>query len=113
IASTAQLPPPLRHIRKDRPKTITATLSARLEIAFPPDGALIDLGTSSSLADLDELILKAQGGAPPLTWLVNGAPVAVRDLRRQASWKPDGTGFARVSVIDANGETDSVTVRID
>jgi penicillin-binding protein 1C len=113
IASTAQLPPPLRHIRKDRPKTIAATLSARLQIAFPPDGALIDLGTSSNIADLDELILKAQGGAPPLTWLVNGAPVAVRDLRRQASWKPDGTGFARVSVIDANGDTDSVTVRID
>jgi penicillin-binding protein 1C len=113
IASTSQLPPPLRHIRKDRPKTIAATVSARLQIAFPPDGALIDLGASTGAANLDELILKAQGGAPPLTWLVNGAPVAVRDLRRQAAWKPDGTGFARVSVIDANGETDSVTVRID
>lgn len=113
IASTAQLPPPLRHIRKDRPKTIAATVSARLQIAFPPDGALIDLGSSSGAAELDELILKAQGGAPPLTWLVNDAPVALRDLRRQASWKPDGAGFARVSVIDANGDTDSVTVRID
>ena len=113
VADTAQLPPPLRHIRKDRPKTMAATLGARLQIAFPPDGALVDLGATSGEAGLDELILKAQGGAPPLTWLVNGAPVALRDLRRQTSWKPDGAGFARVSVIDANGDTDSVTVRID
>jgi penicillin-binding protein 1C len=49
----------------------------------------------------------------PLTWIVNGAPVGTPDLRRQASWTPDGAGFARVSVIDARGATDSVTVRVE
>jgi penicillin-binding protein 1C len=50
---------------------------------------------------------------PPLTWIVNGAPVGAPDLRRQADWTPDGSGFARVSVIDAKGATDSVTVRVE
>jgi penicillin-binding protein 1C len=27
-------------------------------------------------------------------------------------WRPDGAGFARVSVIDAKGATDSVVVRL-
>jgi len=53
------------------------------------------------------------GGAPPLTWLVNGAPVGAPELRRQAAWRPDGAGFARISVVDAQGATDSVLVRIE
>jgi penicillin-binding protein 1C len=59
------------------------------------------------------LTAQAAGGAPPLTWLVNGAPVGGPELRRQASWRPDGAGFARISVMDASGATDSVTVRIE
>ncbi|MBL8587517.1 MAG: hypothetical protein JNK46_03220, partial [Methylobacteriaceae bacterium] len=53
------------------------------------------------------------GGAPPLTWLVNGAPVGAPELRRAAAWKADGAGFARVSVMDSKGATDSVTVRVE
>ena len=59
------------------------------------------------------LALKAAGGVPPLTWLVNGAPVTAPMLRRQSTWSPDGAGFARVSVMDAKGATDSVVVRIE
>ncbi len=53
------------------------------------------------------------GGALPLTWFVNGAPIAAADLRRQSAWTPDGAGFARVSVMDATGAVDSVLVRLD
>ncbi len=113
VATTATLPPPLRHIRRDRPKTMAATLGARLAIAFPPDGALIELGLGGRAGAFDELALKAQGGAPPFTWLVNGSPVAAQEIRRQSFWRPDGAGFARISVIDAQGETDSVTVRVE
>lgn len=112
IATTATLPPPLRHIRQDRPKTIAATASAPLRIAFPPDGALVDLGLGLG-ARGEALALKAQGGAPPFTWLVNGAPVATLEPRREAAWPPDGAGFARISVVDANGETQSVSVRLE
>ncbi len=48
---TADLPPPLRHLRKDAPKTMAATETAALKIAFPPDGARIDLGLSEGARD--------------------------------------------------------------
>jgi penicillin-binding protein 1C len=112
LASTASLPPPLRHLRKDVPKTIASTTNAVLKIAFPLDGSRVELGFSRP-GDGAALALKAAGGKPPLTWLVNGAPVTAPMLRRQASWQPDGAGFARVSVMDAQGATDSVMVRIE
>jgi penicillin-binding protein 1C len=113
FATTATLPPPLRHLRKDAPKNIAATLNAKLKIAFPPDGARVDLGLKSSPAVFAQLALKATGGVPPFIWLVNGAPVASPELRRETTWTPDGAGFARVSVMDAKGATDSVLVRLE
>ncbi len=110
IAKTAALPPPLRHLRRDAPKTLAATDIGALKIAYPPDGARIDLGLDHDSAS--QLALKAQGGAPPFTWMINGQPVSAPDLRRQSQWSPDGAGFARVSVIDAHGSSDSVTVRL-
>jgi len=114
IASTANLPPPLRHLRKDVPKTFASVLTAPLKIVYPPDGARVELGlTASEPADARALALKAQGGVPPLTWLVNGAPVGEPELRHESSWAADGAGFARISIIDAKGASDSVLVRLD
>ncbi len=113
IARTAGLPPPLRHLRKDTPKTLSATNTAELKIVYPPDGARIDLGLSEPQDGHTALALKAQGGVPPLTWIINGAPVSEPQLRRQSTWAPDGAGFARVSVIDAKGASDSVVVRLE
>ena len=112
---TASLPPPLRHLRKDVPKNLAAVATAQLKIAFPPDGARIDLGLAASPPPSPgtRLALKAEGGVLPLRWIVNGAPVGEADLRRQAAWTPDGAGFARVSVMDAKGATDSVLVRLE
>ena len=109
---SAELPPPLRHLRKDAPKTMAATQTAALKIAYPPDGARVDLGLKEG-AQTTELALKALGGAPPYTWFVNGAPVGQADLRRQSAWRPDGAGFARVSVVDGKGESDAVIVRLE
>ncbi len=113
FATSATLPPPLRHLRRDVAKTVAATASAPLRIAYPPDGARVDLGFLGQAEAASPLALKATGGVPPLTWLVNGAPVTGPQLRRQALWVPDGAGFARVSVIDARGMTDSVSVRLE
>jgi penicillin-binding protein 1C len=118
IAHNADLPPPLRNLRQDMPKTLGATDTAALKIVYPPAGAAIDLGLTQSKAAEDKpsaspLALKAQGGVPPFTWIVNGAPIGAPDLRRQASWTPDGAGFARLSVIDAKGASDSVLVRLE
>jgi penicillin-binding protein 1C len=110
-ATTADLPPPLRHLRKDAPKTLAATAIPQLKIAYPPDGAKVDLGLNQGATDA-LLALKALGGSAPLTWFVNGAPIGEPDMRRESSWRPDGAGFARVSVVDAKGATDSIVVRL-
>jgi penicillin-binding protein 1C len=110
-ATSADLPPPLRHLRKDAPKIMSATAVPTRKIAYPPDGARVDLGLAQGMGDA-RLSLKALGGATPLTWFVNGAPIGDPDAHRESAWRPDGAGFARVSVIDAKGATDSVLVRL-
>jgi penicillin-binding protein 1C len=110
-ATSADLPPPLRHLRKDAPKVMAATAIPQLRIAYPPDGAKVDLGLAQGAGDA-LLALKALGGAAPLTWFVNGAPIGEPDMRRESVWRPDGAGFARVSVVDAKGATDSIVVRL-
>jgi penicillin-binding protein 1C len=113
VTNNADLPPPLRNLRLDIAKTSDATDTAALKIVYPPAGAAIDLGVTDSKNAANALALKAQGGVPPFTWMVNGAPIGAPDLRRQSSWMPDGAGFARVSVIDAKGASDSVVVRLE
>jgi penicillin-binding protein 1C len=113
VATAASLPPPLRHIRKDVPKAIASTTGAPLKISFPVDGSRVELGFTRPTDLQGTLMLKAMGGVLPLTWLVNGMPVEGPLLRRQSRWNPDGAGFARISVIDAQGAADSVVVRIE
>ena len=113
--STAALPPPLRHLgsRDELPLQGGGTIATEtLKIAFPPDGSAIDVGFASG-ASATPLALKALGGSPPLTWLVNGAPVLRDELRRNAAWAPDGAGFIRLTVMDSTGATDSVSVRLE
>jgi penicillin-binding protein 1C len=43
--------------------------------------------------------------------MVNGLPLSARRGRQTVFFKPDGPGFARLTVIDARGATDSVMVR--
>ncbi|MFM9973651.1 MAG: hypothetical protein ACKVON_03640, partial [Beijerinckiaceae bacterium] len=58
------------------------------------------------------LQLKAAGGAPPFLWFINGQPLGKASARRTAEWTPDGIGFAEVSVMDAGGRTESVSIRL-
>jgi penicillin-binding protein 1C len=110
IAQNHALPPPLRNMRADAPKSATAMNVAALRIAFPQDGARIEL-TGSGEAD-PLLNLKAMGGMAPFTWLVDGAPVASGLSRRESAFRPNGLGFVRISIIDAQGASDSVQVRL-
>jgi penicillin-binding protein 1C len=111
IASTGHLPPPLRHLRQDVPKTVTAMTTPTLKLAFPPDGARIDLA-AAALDGNARLNLKAAGGSPPYTWLVDGTPVTEPQRRRETQWQPPGKGFMRISVIDGTGASESVSVRL-
>ncbi|ACA14974.1 penicillin-binding protein 1C [Methylobacterium sp. 4-46] len=110
VTSTAGLPPPLRHLRRDAAKVAGEAPGAPLRIAYPPDGARVDLGFAEGAPA--GLALKALGGTLPLTWMVNSLPLP-EAARRQAEWQPDGAGFARISVMDATGASDSVVVRLE
>jgi penicillin-binding protein 1C len=111
VSSATHLPPPLRHLRQDVPKTVAAMTTPTLKLAFPPEGAKIDLA-ASALDGRGQLNLKVAGGAPPYTWLVDGAPVLEPTRRREAAWQPAGRGFVRISVIDGTGASESVSVRL-
>jgi penicillin-binding protein 1C len=43
---------------------------------------------------------------------VNGVPLDAQPGRRTFFFTPDGPGFARLTVMDARGASDSVTVRL-
>ena len=112
FARTEQLPPPLQRFRPNGlPEVATAGAGdAPLMIAFPPDGARVEIADGG---EASPLALKAMGGAPPFTWLADGVPVAIGELRRQAAWERPSRGFARLSVVDAKGATATAVVRID
>ncbi|KPH79928.1 penicillin-binding protein [Bosea vaviloviae] len=111
VATSAHLPPPLRHLRQDVPKTVSAMATPTLKLAFPPEGATIDLAASAAEGQV-QLNLKVAGGVAPYTWLVDGAPVLAPTRRREAAWQPPGKGFMRISVIDGSGASESVSVRL-
>jgi penicillin-binding protein 1C len=113
VATTSTLPPPLRHLRKDVPRTVGSTVQGPLKITFPIDGSRLELGFLRPTDTQGTLVMKAAGGVPPLIWLVNGSPIDPSGPRREAAWRPDGAGFVRLSVMDARGSTDSVVVRIE
>ena len=71
-----------------------------LELAAGADGAT------------DPVALKISGGVSPLTVLINGVPLDGAGTSRTIFFTPDGPGFARLTVMDARGQVDSVTVRL-
>jgi penicillin-binding protein 1C len=107
--SGAQLPPPLKRFRETgRTLSQGPFLEPPVLIAFPPDRAELEVESGDEAA----IFLKASGGALPLTWLVDDAPIKSDPRSRQVTWQPDGRGFAKLAVIDAKGRVDRVTVRV-
>lgn len=109
-AAGADLPPPLKRFRPDtlHVSATSAFVEQPVLIAFPPDRSELE----REEADAGPLIFKAEGGALPLTWLINGKPVPSKPHRREVIWQPQSSGFVKLSVVDANGRVDRVTVRL-
>ncbi len=78
-------------------------------ITFPPNGATVPLPAAN--ASEKQIQLKADGGIGPLTWLVNGQLIGSFDRFQPVLVTPPGEGFARVTVVDAQGRSDSSEVR--
>ncbi|MCK9919487.1 penicillin-binding protein 1C [Microbacteriaceae bacterium K1510] len=107
FATNAKLPPPLQKFSPVGSSPGQAVEAPR--IMFPPDGAKLELATAGAP---DPVALKIVGGRAPLTVMVNGVPLAPPGARRTLFFRPDGPGFVRVTVMDARGASDSVTVRL-
>jgi penicillin-binding protein 1C len=107
--TNADLPAPLKHWRDPGDDPATGRfIEPPVLISFPPDLSEID---EADLGD-DPLILKADGGALPLTWLVDGAPIKSDAHSREVTWQPESPGFTKLTVIDSNGRTDRVSIRL-
>jgi penicillin-binding protein 1C len=108
--STDALPPSLRvFVRSSDAAAETATPLPPPAISYPPNGTVIPLPGPK---DTDKTImLKAEGGREPLTWLVNGMLVGSFGRFQPALYLPTGEGNARITVVDSDGRSDTATVR--
>lgn len=97
ILPTAQLP---RHLQYFGTRQDTGDHGPN--IAFPPDGAVMENTLST---------VKVRDGRPPFVWLVNGIPVA-RTHRSQVDITAPGIGFSSLTVIDADGKSAQARIEI-
>lgn len=89
-----------------RPDTPVAALgSDPLRLIFPPPGAVLAEGAGP-------VVLRVAGGRRPLTFLVDGAPIARDAARRELGWLPPGPGFYRIAIMDAEGALVAADVRV-
>ena len=108
--ATDQLPPSMRVFRRESAGAPPqAAVVPPPTIAFPPNGSVVPLPAAS--AKDSSIVLKADGGRAPLTWLVNGQLVGNFDRFQPVLYTPDGEGVARITVVDAQGRSDSSEVR--
>jgi len=109
VGPTASLPAPLRHFHDPGAPALVAR--DHPVIAYPLDGVAVDLGIADGAPA--PLTIKVRDGALPLTFFANGVPIGRSPFARSETWRPDGAGFATLSVVDRNGESDRVTVRVE
>jgi len=109
--STDALPPGLRRFTREIQQAAVPvpTNVPPPTISFPPNGATVPLPAAD--AKEKDIQLKADGGAGPLTWLVNGHLVGSFDRFQPVMVAPPGEGFARIVVVDASGRSDASEVR--
>jgi penicillin-binding protein 1C len=110
VGATGELPPPLRRFREGRADDAGADAPTEpaVKIAFPPDRAEIEVDES----DGGTVVVKAEGGVLPFVWLLDGEPIVSEPGRREVELPAGRRGFFRLTVIDARGRTDRVTVRL-
>jgi len=109
-SANGQLPPSMRVFRRESaPAPPKETTVPPPTIAFPPNGTVVPLPPDD--AKDHTIVLKADGGKEPLTWLVNGQLIGNFDRFHPVTYTPDGEGLARITVVDSAGRSDTSQVR--
>ncbi|HET7156995.1 MAG TPA: penicillin-binding protein 1C [Hyphomicrobiaceae bacterium] len=108
--ANADLPPPLKRFREGATDDGAAGgyLEPAVKISFPPDRSEIEVEGGESTG----VVVKAEGGVLPLTWLLDGEPIASDPQRRDVELPAGGRGFFKLAVIDARGRADRVSIRL-
>ncbi len=106
IAATAKLPPPLQRYRGNRP--------AGPDPAAGPHPVSAQWREAGTLRQWRHRPARAENlrRRAALTVLMNGTPAINGTDKRTVFVSPDGPGFVRLTVVDAQGAADSVTVRV-
>jgi penicillin-binding protein 1C len=113
LRKNADLPPPLRVFREQKREAPGGLgQDAPLRIAFPPANAELELASIDGQPEKLPVVLKAEGGKLPLTWLVDGVPLSSSPHRRDAFLTPPGAGFVQITVVDSDGRSDRTQVRL-
>jgi penicillin-binding protein 1C len=104
LVSAAQLPKPLQ--RFEGRNAVFEKDSDAPKLSFPPDGARL---ASSDVG----VVVKLRDGAPPFTVLANGSLVVTGNRAREFVLPNISHGFVTLSVIDAKGRSDRVSIRVE
>ncbi|HEY2885443.1 MAG TPA: penicillin-binding protein 1C [Rhizomicrobium sp.] len=104
-----RLPQALRIFRRESAPAAQEIVVPPPSISYPPNGTLVPLPAAT--AKDRTIVLKADGGRAPLTWLVNGQLLGNFDRFQPVLYSPDGEGMARFTVVDAQGRSDTAQVR--
>lgn len=86
----------------------TRPLPGPLSLAQVPIGAPLALASppaDATLTTLGPIELRAVGGVRPLTFLIDGTPLDSVPALRSARFTPNGPGFYRLRIIDADGRS--------
>ncbi|MCB1472065.1 MAG: penicillin-binding protein 1C [Rhodobiaceae bacterium] len=109
--ATEDLPQPLRRFTRLAEPEAQFFATPPPAIAYPPDGARIELVTASG-NQTATVPIRIAGGVPPFTVLADQAPIH-RGARRTLTWLAPGSGFAQIVVVDAQGRQAAARIRID
>lgn len=100
-------------LQRFRPRLgIPAGLKRELppRISFPPNGAVVAVQPNGLN---QRMPLKASGGKGTLHWVINGTPLPSESgTGPEVWWTPDSEGFARITVVDADGRSDTSQIRL-
>ncbi len=104
LLPSAPLPPtpPARGLPTDLRQP--ASRPDALRLLFPPSDATI--------SGDGPITLRAMGGRRPLLFLVDDTRLPSDPARREASWQPQGPGFYRLTILDADGHAAHAPVRV-
>lgn len=109
VRARNELPPAMQIFVPQETEAQVAAATPRPRIAYPPQGAVLYLREDAPLP----VALRATGGTMPLRWMVNGEVLEDAGAFGPTLWQAGEEGFARLSVIDADGRADTVSIRLD